>query len=153
MPWAQPGDQLVLGRVSWKRPPRPQKDATFWIVLLDKRSHLKAAIQEVTSPRRDKVGLGSHGYLMRAVDRYPWLQGVAGHEVNGSWWETGECVAVFAADATPVTFAAVFPAAARSPQLPEQAVPTAPVALSNLLVALINMGPDGQIYWAERLLG
>ena len=35
---------------------------------------------------------------------------------------------------------------------PEQAVTDAPAAASDLLAALINVGPDGQVYWARRLL-
>ncbi|ADL48503.1 hypothetical protein Micau_4995 [Micromonospora aurantiaca ATCC 27029] len=30
---------------------------------------------------------------------------------------------------------------------------TAPVQMSDLLLALVYMGPDGQVYWAQRLQG
>ncbi len=122
--------------------------------MLDKRTNLKAAIVSAMSPRQAEIGLGSHGYLRRAADRYAWLQGIAGHEVDGTWWESGECVFGSVADAAPVAFAAIFPAAAHALQPgPGRGIPTAPVALSDLLVALVNVGPDGQIYWAQRLLG
>jgi len=152
-PWPDAGDQLMLGRVSWRPPPHPQKRGVFWIVVLDKRSHLKANVLAVRSWREDAVGLGSDGGLKRAVDRYPWLQGAAGHEVNGSWWVDGNCVMVSASDAAPVVFAVLFPAAARVVRRREQAMPTAPVALADLLIALVNIGPDGQVYWAQRLRG
>jgi len=146
-PLTDDGDQLVLGRVSWRPPPRPQKDTTFWITVLDKRSQRKAAVMAAASSRQDKVVLGSGGDLRRAADRYPWLSGIDGREVDGQWWDPGNSVFVSASDATPLTFVALFPSA-DTPQRPESAIPTAPVALSDLLVALVHVGPDGQVYWA-----
>ncbi|MEU8313756.1 hypothetical protein [Micromonospora sp. NPDC048887] len=32
-------------------------------------------------------------------------------------------------------------------------IATAPVSLPDLLLALVYMGPDGQVYWARRLQG
>jgi hypothetical protein len=151
-PFAGAGDQLVLGRVTWQPPAEFQRDATFWIVLLDKRTQLRPPVLGVSSPRQDEVGIGSHGYLRKAADRHPWLRGIAGHEVDGKWWSTGSSLYVAATDATPLTFVALFPAGER-PHPAEQAFATAPVATSDLLVALISMGPDGQFYWAHRLLG
>jgi hypothetical protein len=40
------------------------------------------------------------------------------------------------------------PPAEQQPQL----VATTPVATADLLVALISVGPDGQAYWAQRLM-
>jgi hypothetical protein len=98
------------------------------------------------------VAIGSHGDLRKAADRHPWLRGIAGHEVDGGWQNGGSSLSVAAADATPLTFVALFPAGERLHQ-PEQAFATAPIAISDLMVALISMGPDGQFYWAHRLLG
>ncbi|MDX6240242.1 MAG: hypothetical protein QOG10_5062 [Kribbellaceae bacterium] len=149
--WAGDGDQIFLGRVAWVRPPDPQVDGSFRIVVLDKRTRLLPGFINVTSARPDDVGAGSDGSLDLAEKRYPWLQGVGAREVNGSFWTTGSAVTVSSVDASPVTFAIVLrPARPGTP--PEQAVATAPAAASDLLVALINVGPDGQVYWAQRLL-
>ncbi|MBE1484668.1 hypothetical protein [Plantactinospora soyae] len=151
-PRADTGDQLALGRVTWQPPAEFQRDSTLWIVLLDKRTQLKPTAFGVSSPRQDKVGIGSHGYLQKAADRHPWLRGVAGHEVHGGWQSGGSSLFVAAADATPLTFVALFPAN-EQPHQPELPFAAAPIAISDLLVALISMGPDGQFYWAHRLLG
>ncbi|MEE6306388.1 hypothetical protein V1634_06015 [Plantactinospora veratri] len=151
-PHADEGDQLVLGRVTWRPPVEPQDGAVFWIVVLDKRTHLKPTVFGVASPRQADVGVGSHGYLRKAADRYPWLQGIVGREVDGGWRDAGSSISVAAPDASPVTFVGIFPDAKRLKQS-EPLIATAPVAVSDLLVALVNMGPDGQLYWAQRLWG
>ncbi|MEU8265185.1 hypothetical protein AB0C02_31830 [Micromonospora sp. NPDC048999] len=145
------GDQIFLGRVTWTRPPNPQKDSSFRIVLLDKRSHLMPGFIAVTSARPDHVGAGSDGSLDLAQKRYPWLQGVGTREINGSFWSSGSAIFVYSADASPVTFQTVLHAA-RPGTPPEQMVATAPAAVEDLLIALISVGPDGQVYWAQRLL-
>ncbi len=53
--------------------------------------------------------------------------------------------------ASPVTFVALFPYV-EEPD-PETLMATAPVQMSDLLLALVYMGPDGQVYWAQRLQG
>ncbi|GID93147.1 hypothetical protein Adi01nite_25590 [Amorphoplanes digitatis] len=148
--FAGDGDQIFLGQVAWDRPPRPQKGGSFRIVLLDKRSHLLPGHIAVTSARPDDVFSGSDAAMDIAQERYPWLRGAGTREINGSYWSTGD--AVFAGvDASPVTFQIVLrPAREQTP--PELAVPTAPAAVEDLLVALICVGPDGQVYWAQRLL-
>ena len=151
-PLAEEGDQLVLGRVSWRPPAKAWDAASFWIVVLDKRTNLKPTVFGVTSPRQDDVGAGSGGTLQRAADRYPWLHGAGGRHVNGSWSDAGSAIYVSAADATPLTFVAVFPYVEK-PLPPEQAVVTAPIATPDLLVALVSVGPDEQVYWAQRLVG
>ncbi|GAB2938725.1 hypothetical protein GCM10027280_28670 [Micromonospora polyrhachis] len=151
-PHADEGDQLVLGRVTWQPPAEPQEGGMFWIVVLDKRTHVKPTAFGVASPRQDGVGIGSHGYLRKAADRYPWLDGIVGQEVDGGWMNAGSSISVAAADATPVTFVGIFPEAKRLQQATPM-IATAPVAISDLLVAFISMGPDGQLYWAQRLFG
>ncbi|MEO3822012.1 hypothetical protein [Plantactinospora sp. B24E8] len=150
-PHADVGDQLVLGRVSWRPPAELRRGATFWIVVLDKRTQLKPTVFGLASPRQDAVSMGSHGYLQKAADRYPWLRGIAGQEVDGVWTTSGTSIHVTTPDATPVTFVGIFPDARRQPA--EPLIATAPVAVSDLLVAFVYMGPDGQLYWAHRLLG
>ncbi|MFI6263190.1 hypothetical protein [Micromonospora sp. NPDC051006] len=145
------GDQIFLGRVAWERPPDPKVGGSFRIVVLDKRTHRMPGFITVTSSRPDDVGAGSDGALDRAEERYRWLQGIGAREVDGSFWAAGSAVTVSSVDASPVTFVLVLhPQRPETP--PEQAVATAPAAVSDLLVALISVGPDGQVYWAQRLL-
>ncbi|MEN3614770.1 hypothetical protein AAH979_35200 [Plantactinospora sp. ZYX-F-223] len=70
------GDQILLGRVAWKRPPDPQVDGSFRIVVLDKRTRRVPGFINVTSARPDDVGAGWDGALDRAEERYPWLRGI-----------------------------------------------------------------------------
>ncbi|WP_285558879.1 hypothetical protein [Actinoplanes regularis] len=145
------GDQIFLGRVAWDRPPHPQKNGSFRIVLLDKRSHLLPGFIAVTSAEPEDVSTGTDDALDKAQQRYPWLQGVGTREIDGSYWSSGSAVFVDSVDASPVTFQTVLRAA--DPETPPgQMVATAPAAVEDLLVALICVGPDGQMYWAQRLL-
>jgi hypothetical protein len=148
---AADGDQIFLGQVAWARPPKTKADGSLRIVILDKRTRRMPGIISVTSARPNDVSVGSDGPLGVAEERYSWLQGIGPREINGSFWAAGDAITVSSADASPVTFVIVLhPARPGTP--PEQAVATAPAAVSDLLVALINVGPDGQVYWARRLL-
>jgi hypothetical protein len=148
---AADGGQVFLGQVAWDRPPHPQRDGSLRIVVLDKRSHLPPGHIAVKSPRPDDVGTGSDGALDLAQERYPWLRGAGTRKVNGSYVTSGDAILVYRVDASPVTFSiALHPALEGTP--PEQMVATAPAAAEDLLVALICAGPDGQVYWAQRLL-
>lgn len=148
---AESGDQIFLVRVAWSQPPHPQKDNSFRIILLDKRSHLMPGFIAVTSARPDDVGVGSDGSLNVAEKRYPWLQGVGARKINGSYRSSGSAVFVSSVDTSPVTFQTVLhPAQPETP--PENAVPTAPATVADLLIALISVGPESQVYWAQRLL-
>lgn len=151
-PLAEGDDQLVLGRVNWRIPAEPQPGGGFWIVLLDKRTRLKPAAFGVTSPRQTAVGIGGDSVLDAAVRRYSWLDGAGTRQIDDLWWSTGNAIYVDGADASPVTFVALFPAVGE-PMSPKHAVATAPVSIPDLLVALICIGADRQVYWAQRLHG
>ena len=144
------GDQIFLGRVTWTVPPDPQRDESLRIVLLDKRSHLLPGFLAVTAARPDDVGTGTDGALDSAQQRYPWLRGAGTREAGGSSWSAGS--AIFSSvGASPVTFQTVLrPERPGTP--PEQRVATGPATVGDLLVALISVGPDGQVHWAQRLL-
>lgn len=133
-------DQILLGRVSWNRPPEPQKDGSLRIVVLDKRSNgLLPTFIAVTSARPDAVFSGMDGALDEARSRYPWL--------GSARQDNGSIVYVSSVDASPVTLQTVL----HAPRPGITAI-FAPAAIEDLLVALICVGPDGQVYWAQRLL-
>ncbi|MEV0881680.1 hypothetical protein AB0I85_28055 [Micromonospora echinofusca] len=151
-PVADGRDQLVLGQVSWQTPPRPLDGGYFAIFLIDKRTNLKPGSFSASSPRQEAVSLGSAGTDNKIAERYPWLQGAGYVRQGNSWWSYGSRLAVFDGHATPLTFVARFPQL-EGPLREEAHVPTAPVAISDLLLALVHVGPDGQVYWAQRLQG
>jgi hypothetical protein len=98
------------------------------------------------------VGIGSAGADNRVAERYAWLRG-AGHVKVGDneWRSNGSGLHVSDEKASPLTFVALFPYL-EEPD-PQLTIATAPVAMSDLLLALVYMGPDGQVYWARRLQG
>ncbi|WIM93234.1 hypothetical protein ACTOB_005207 [Actinoplanes oblitus] len=148
---ADAGDQIFLGRVTWSRPSDPQKGGSLRIIVLDKRSHLPPGFIAATSALPDAVSTGSDGALDLAEQRYAWLRGAGTREVNEQSWSSGSAIYVDSVDASPVTFQFVL-RSARPGTPPEQMVATGPAEVEDLLVALISVGPDGQVYWAQRLL-
>jgi hypothetical protein len=150
--YANPGDQLVVGKVSWRRPPRSLAGGWFQILLIDKSSHLKPAMMSAGGPQPDRVTIGSDGVLNKVEHSYPWLRGAGWTWTdNQTFMSAGNSVSVFT-EASPVGFVALFPAADKAPgQRPVYA--TAPVSRSDLLLALVYIGSDRQVYWAQRLLG
>ncbi|WP_199180362.1 hypothetical protein [Verrucosispora sp. ts21] len=144
-------DQLVLGRVSWQTPPEPLDGGYFAIFLIDKRTNHKPEVFGVAAPQA-AVGIGSAGIENRIAERYSWLRG-AGDATFGDdeYRSNGNRLHVADEKASPLTFVALFPYVEEpDPELPRA---TAPVAMSDLLLALVYMGEDGQVYWAQRLQG
>lgn len=148
----QPGRQHVLGRVTWRKPPKPLAGGWFEILVIDQRTHTKPVSFSVSSPRVDAVSIGSDFVLYDVERKYAWLRGAGPIQVGDSWRDNGDSLSVSDEAASPVTFVALFPVA------PEHSPPgglgwaTAPVAVSDLLVAMVHIGPDRQVYWAQRLL-
>ncbi|MEV4847246.1 hypothetical protein AB0K20_28995 [Micromonospora matsumotoense] len=150
-PVAYGRDQLVLGRLSWQAPPKPLDGGYFAIFLIDKRTNHKPEVFSVAAPQ-EAVGIGSAGIENRIAERYSWLRG-AGDATFGddAYQSNGHRLHVTDEKASPLTFVALFPYIEEpDPELP---VATAPVAMSDLLLALAYLGPDGQVYWAQRLQG
>ncbi|MEV0426174.1 hypothetical protein [Micromonospora sp. NPDC050495] len=151
-PFASGRDQLVLGRVSWQAPPEPLDGGYFAVFLIDKRTDRKPEVFGVPAPQERAVGVGSAGVENRIVERYSWLHGAGDVRVGENEWRSnGNRLYVSDEKASPLTFVALFPYVAEpDPELP---VVSAPVALADLLLALAYLGPDGQVYWAQRLQG
>ncbi|MDG4764083.1 hypothetical protein O7632_08185 [Solwaraspora sp. WMMD406] len=145
------GAQVFLGQVAWTPPPQAKPGTMLMIVVLDKRSQLMPGLISATSDRPDRVGAGFDGVLNAVEQQHPWLYGIGAREINGGLHSAGSVVTVSSLDATPVTFSFVLhPARPETP--PEFAVASAPAAVDDLMVALISVGPDRQVYWAQRLL-
>ncbi|WP_236647775.1 MULTISPECIES: hypothetical protein [Micromonospora] len=141
----------MLGRISWQDPPKPLDGGSFAIFLIDKRTHHKPEVIAVSAPQ-EAVGLGSAGVDNKIEERYPWLRGAGSLKVrDNEWRDNGGRLGVADENASPLTFVALFPYLEKPDR--EPTIATAPVAMSDLLLALVYMGPDGQVYWAQRLQG
>ncbi|MEU4791433.1 hypothetical protein AB0F95_17190 [Micromonospora tulbaghiae] len=150
-PVASDGDQLVLGRVSWQKPPAPLGGGYFALFLIDKRTDFKPSVFAVAAPQ-ESVGMGSAGVDNRISDRYPWLRGAGDIRVSEhEWLSVGSRLGIIDAGASPLTFVVRFPHLERHQRV--HPIATAPVTLPDLLLAFVYMGPDGQVYWAQRLQG
>ncbi|MGW3888819.1 hypothetical protein ACWD69_09030 [Micromonospora chokoriensis] len=144
-------DQLVLCQVAWQPPPEPLDGGYFAVFLIDKRSNRKPGDFVVSDPQ-EAVSLGSAGVENRVAERYAWLRGAGSVKVGDNEWRSnGNRLAVYDETASPLTFVALLPYVADAARKPT--VATAPVEMSDLLLALVYLGPDGQIYWAQRLQG
>lgn len=149
--YADAGDQLVLGQVSWETPPKPLGDGTFWIVLLDEASERRPAYISSSSPE-GPASNASDSVLTEVEERYPWLNGIGAVEIDGGVTDVGTSLSVHDENASPLTFAGLF--VAPDGASPEPLAPAlAPVDISDLLVAMVYIGPDREVYWAERLIG
>ncbi|GAB3947738.1 hypothetical protein [Micromonospora vulcania] len=150
-PLASGHDQLVLGQVSWQPPPKPLDGGRFVVFLIDKRTNRKPA-ELVATASQEAVSLGSAGVENRIAERYSWLRGAGDVKVGeNEWRSSGNRLGVSDEKATPLTFVARFPYLEKPDR--EPTIATAPVAMADLLLALVYMGPDGQVYWAQRLQG
>ncbi|WP_174527217.1 hypothetical protein [Micromonospora maritima] len=150
-PVASDGDQLVLGRVSWQKPPARLDGGYFALFLIDKRTDYKPPVFGVAAPQQS-VGMGSAGVENRIPERYPWLRGAGDIRVGEhEWLSVGSRLAIGDVGASPVTFVALFPHLEKNQR--DVPIASAPVTLPDLLLALVYMGPDGQVYWASRLQG
>jgi hypothetical protein len=155
----QPGDQIARGSVTW-RPPPTNADGKYVLVLLDKRSQRKPYSILGTSPGRHKVFNSNDEALDRAHQRYEWLRG-AGSIRTANAWHVGGATLWLRPHAAGVRFVAHF----RAPRSydpkqfsfvtgPEEFFfANAPVAASDLLLALVFIGPESRLYWAQRLYG
>lgn len=157
-PSMEPKVQLVLGRVSWQRPPEPL-DGSLMVVLIDKRANRLPAIIEVRQNRPrirdypDPAAVGSSWIQNKIAQRYPWLSGMADRKTGqDTWFSDGSVVWVDEQEGSPLTFAARFPEAQTHSRTPT-AARGEPVAISDMLLAVVCLGSDDQIYWAHRLQG
>lgn len=150
-----PGHAFVGGHLRWTPPPGARTDwADGWFVFLviDKRVDLKPTMVWGRSDSAVEVVHGSDGVLNEVAEKYPWLRGAGDVRTAENTWLGSTSTVMTAPAGGPITFVATFP-----PQRPEDSQPptyaTAPVTKDDLLMALVFIGPDRQVYWAQRLFG
>ncbi len=122
-------DVNIVGRIDYDLPPEASWTGTFDVVVIDRNSNTAAPLVFGIN------GGGFGGNLFDLPRRYPWLSALAlapGRRLAPSAATTP------AVRSAPFGFVAVFPGAGT-------------IAAQNLLIALIYVGRDGQIYWAASL--
>jgi hypothetical protein len=148
------GHMMLRGKVSWKVPagasPDWHEDGWFEIIVLDKRSNLKPPTITAISASGLDVASGGDGVLNRVAERYSWLRGAGDIKLDDNNWRSGGDALSTSPAAGSVTFLAQFP---QVPDEERQFLASAPIAQSDILVALVFIGPDRQVYWAARLYG
>ena len=147
-PWSDDDrDRFVLGRIAWQPPPEPLDGGHFAIFLIDKRSDVRVSEWTASSARQEALDFGSDGREGRIAERYPWLRAAGAPKDEDGWVSRGYRLAVSDERASPLTIVASLPSRDGTQS------GGAPVAMSDVLLALVHMGPRGQVYWAERLQG
>ncbi|MBV1851981.1 hypothetical protein [Catellatospora tritici] len=148
------GHQMLRGEVTWKVLPglssNWHEDGWFEIVIVDKRSNLKPSYVVGTSASGLNVVSGDDGVLIRVAEKYPWLRGAGGVKVGENRWHAGGLTLATAPAAGSVQFLAHFPQIEGEER---RYLASAPIAQSDILIALVFIGSDRQVYWAERLYG
>jgi hypothetical protein len=96
------------------------------------------------------VDTGSDGVLNRVAEEYSWLRGAGDIRVSRNNWRSGGDTLATAPAAGSVKFLAHFP---RIEGEERRFLASAPIAQSDILIALVFIGSDRQVYWAARLYG
>lgn len=127
--------RTFIGRLDYTIPHAAHGAGSYFIVVIDKRTNRLAPWLG------DDGGSGEDGFLEADVpSRYPWLSALAPVPVAGGWTMSGADMSTDTDTASPLAFEGEFPDAAG-------------LTPADLLVALIFVGPDQQIYWATRVMG
>ncbi len=127
------GDRLLVGRVDFAVPTGAAGSGRYDFILIDTRTN--QPVQAFSG--RDGGGWG--GSLgVELPRRYPWLSAVAPHRTaSNEWTDTAQAVQV-----DPAAGYAAFTAA----------VPDGTgVTVADLMLAMVFVGTDGQIYWAAQV--
>ncbi|WP_144118421.1 hypothetical protein [Catellatospora sichuanensis] len=145
---------MLRGEVTWKVLPGLSsdwdEDGWFEIVILDKRSELKPSYVVGTSASGLDVSPGGAGVLVRVAEKYSWLRGAGGTKVGENTWRSNGYTLATAPAAGSVKFLAHFPQIKAEER---RSVASAPIAQSDIVIALVFIGSDRQVYWAARLYG
>lgn len=133
-PWyGTDGDQLFVGQVNYRIPSNAQGAGRYAIVVIDKAGNQVSPLIWGAGANSGQVIQGWESTLSDAAKRWDWLAPM-GARPNPT--------VVFAPTDTvgPITFQGAFHQDAGT------------ITQSDLMVALVFMGTEGQIYWAERLI-
>lgn len=125
-----PHQQAVVGRVDVAPPAGRVHDGTYYIMVVDTRSN--TSVPALYGPD----GSSWSSEFAQLAERYSWLSALAAPQDLYGMTSDPAAVAVPSAQGGPIGFSALIPAGAKP---------------SDLLVALVYAGPQGQLYWAVRV--
>ncbi|MBV1852863.1 hypothetical protein [Catellatospora tritici] len=147
---------VVGGRISWRPVPGSHgdwhDDGWFMIFVVDKRVDLKPPQIAGVSGSGHRVLSGGDGVENRVAEKYPWLRGAGDIKIDDHTWQGGGSALSTSPATGEVTFVAEFPRI-RDGDPERRFLASAPIALSDVMVALVYIGPARQVYWATRLYG
>ncbi|GAA1809401.1 hypothetical protein GCM10009682_33860 [Luedemannella flava] len=134
----EPGRQLIVGQVTWTVPDGASDDGQLAVLVIHKPTN---AVAPTLFGAGARVGQGWDGRLDAVGHEYDWLSAVRGGQAETALTAPGDAILAPADAPGPVTFVAQF-----RPEITQ-------LTADDVLVALVLIGPRGQLYWAERLLG
>ncbi|MEU8003108.1 hypothetical protein AB0B66_18275 [Catellatospora sp. NPDC049111] len=149
-------EMAISGSITW-RPPAGRgsdwdEDGWFMIFVVDKRVDLMPPRVWGTSPSGLEVVSGGDGVQNRIAEKYPWLRGAGDIKTDENTWRDGGMTLATTPAAGEVDFIAMFPPIPVGDPA-RRFVAAAPVTLSDIMIAVAFVGPDRQVYWAERVYG
>ncbi|WP_155375465.1 hypothetical protein [Catellatospora vulcania] len=150
------GWMAVGGRLTWRPAPESSTDwhdnGWFMIFVVDKRVQLKPNHVWGVSSTGIRVVAGGDAVQNRVAEEYPWLRAAGDIKVDdNTWLGTGTCLSTSPATGE-VTFVAAFPPVPDG-EPERRPVAAAPIALSDIMIAVAYIGTGRQVYWAERVYG
>ncbi|GAA1736657.1 hypothetical protein [Luedemannella helvata] len=138
---AEPGRQLLVGQVSWTVPKGASHDGRLAILVIHKPTNAVAPTLFGVGPKPEEVTSGWDGELDEVAQEYDWLSAVATGQAESTLHAPGDALLTHPDTPGPITFVAQL-----RPDVTQ-------LSADDFLVALVFVGPRGQLYWAERLLG
>ncbi|GAB4059024.1 hypothetical protein [Catellatospora paridis] len=150
------GSAAVGGRITW-RPPTGRgadwsEDGWFMIFVVDRRVDLMPSWVWGVSTSGHEVVSGGDGVQNRIAKKYPWLRGAGDIQIDDDTWRDGGMALATTPAAGGFDFVAMFsPIPDGDPE--RRFLAAAPIALSDIMIAVAFVGPDRQVYWAERVYG
>jgi hypothetical protein len=138
---AEPGRQLVVGQVTWTVPGGAPDQGKLALLLIHKPTNSVVPTMFGTGPKADQVASGWDAALAAAGKEYDWLSAVGTGQAESELTAPGDAILTRPDTPGPITFVAQL-----RPDVTQ-------VNQDDLLVALVFVGPRGQVYWAQRLAG
>lgn len=150
------GWAAVGGRITWQTPAGSSadwdEDGRFVVFVVDKRVDLRPPQIWGVSPSGHWVVSSVNGEQNLIAAEVPWLRGVADVKTGPDAWRVGGGTLVTTPAAGEVDFVVMFPELpAGDPE--RRFLAAAPITLSDIMIAVAFVGPDRQVYWAERVYG
>ena len=133
--------EAVLGQLSFTIPKKMPDQSQMALLIVDERTHTLAQWAYGFSEGANSLGSGFDAKFAGFAARYPWLKATAFTYKDGSYTQDGTAITIPPGAQSPITFFAV---------LDPSAIQVSDVS-KDVSVTLGFVGPEGQIYWAQRI--